>query len=56
MELNVLGVNSRSTVQRQYQSGLIFWIARARNNDLRALVYLLLGEQISEKPSGPMNT
>ena len=27
-------LNSPLTVQRQYQSGLIFWIARARNNDL----------------------
>ena len=26
--------NSRSTVQRQYQSGVILWFARARNNDL----------------------
>ena len=34
MELNVLGVKSRSTAQRQYQSGLILLIARVRNNDL----------------------
>ena len=34
MELNVLGVNSRSTVQRQYQSRLTLGIARAPSNDL----------------------